>query len=411
MDQFLSVKHSARSLQFRSSPCSKQSFQSEDDRDTALSFDITPKPKPRPLQGLSPMSSAFDNEDSDKGSQRGEAISKPFIPKLSRFSTQRVITMNEGDKDEEPEVIEKEVKQGSNIQSQMHDEQTKTMEEQLKKMEEKVKINPKLKQLKSKPLSMRNFQKVGESKEDKLLEHPFRHLIFSPKIDEQVLEKHLMITQRGLIYSRKCLKGPSEQFIEKKKVILNKINPNKINTIFLDLDETLVHACHSRETHTVKLKQQNENGSEIEVGINIRPYTTYFLQELAQYYTIYIYTASSQPYAQTIVNYLDPHKQYISGILSRSNCMETKNGFFIKDLRIIQDLDLNRTLIIDNLVHSFGLQVENGIPILEWHDNQEDLELKYLLEYLIEASEQPNLKEFNLTHLQLDNLINYAIKQ
>lgn len=49
--------------------------------------------------------------------------------------------------------------------------------------------------------------------------------------------------------------------------------------------------------------------------------------------------------------------------------METKNGFFIKDLRIIKDLDLNRTLIIDNLVHSFGLQVENGIPILEWHDN------------------------------------------
>lgn len=49
--------------------------------------------------------------------------------------------------------------------------------------------------------------------------------------------------------------------------------------------------------------------------------------------------------------------------------METRNGFFIKDLRILKDLDLNRSLIIDNLVHSFGLQVENGIPILEWYDN------------------------------------------
>ncbi|CAD8044482.1 unnamed protein product [Paramecium primaurelia] len=411
MDQFLSIKHSARSSQFRSSPCSKQSFQSEDDRDTALSFDFTPKPKPKPLQGLTPMSSPFENEDNDKGSQKEESVSKPFIPKLSRFSTQRVITMNDGDKDEEPEGIEKEVKLCSNIQLQIPDEQTKTIEEHLKNFEEKTKLNPKLKQMKSKPMSMRNFQKVGESKEDKLLEHPFRHLIFSPKIDELVLEKHLYITQRGLIYSRKCLKGPSEQFIEKKKVILNKINPNKINTIFLDLDETLVHACNSRETPTVRLKQQNEDGSEIEVGINIRPYATYFLQELAQYYTIYIYTASSQQYAQTIVNYLDPLKQYISGILSRSNCMETKNGFFIKDLRIVKDLDLNRTLIIDNLVHSFGLQVENGIPILEWYDNQEDLELKYLLEYLIEASEQQNLKEFNLTHLQLDYLIDYNIKQ
>lgn len=41
---------------------------------------------------------------------------------------------------------------------------------------------------------MRNLQKVGESKEDKLLEHPFRHLIFNPKIDELILEKHLIIT-------------------------------------------------------------------------------------------------------------------------------------------------------------------------------------------------------------------------
>lgn len=35
--------------------------------------------------------------------------------------------------------------------------------------------------------------------------------------------------------------------------------------------------------------------------------------------------------------------------------METKNGFFIKDLRIISNLDLDKTLIVDNLVHSFGL--------------------------------------------------------
>lgn len=67
--------------------------------------------------------------------------------------------------------------------------------------------------------------------------------------------------------------------------------------------------------------------------------------------------------------------------------METKNGFFIKDLRIITDLDLNKTLFVDNLVHSFGLQIDNGIPILEWNDNVDDLELKYLLEYLVDASE------------------------
>ena len=52
--------------------------------------------------------------------------------------------------------------------------------------------------------------------------------------------------------------------------------------------------------------------------------------------------------------------------------METKNGFFIKDLRTLKDVDLRKTLIVDNLSHSFGLQIDNGIPILEWHSDSKD---------------------------------------
>ena len=89
-------------------------------------------------------------------------------------------------------------------------------------------------------------------------------------------------------------------------------------------------------------------------------------------YTIYIYTASSSAYANTIVKYLDPKGQWISGVLSRSNCLETKNGFYIKDLRIIANKQIKNMLIVDNLAHSFGFQIENGIPILEWHDDKND---------------------------------------
>lgn len=52
--------------------------------------------------------------------------------------------------------------------------------------------------------------------------------------------------------------------------------------------------------------------------------------------------------------------------------METKNGFFIKDLRTLKDIDLRKTLIVDNLSHSFGLQIDNGIPILEWQSDPKD---------------------------------------
>jgi len=34
--------------------------------------------------------------------------------------------------------------------------------------------------------------------------------------------------------------------------------------------------------------------------------------------------------------------------------METKNGFFLKDLRIVKEADLAHTIIVDNLAHSFG---------------------------------------------------------
>lgn len=87
---------------------------------------------------------------------------------------------------------------------------------------------------------------------------------------------------------------------------------------------------------------------------------------MSNYYMIYLFTASSELYAKAIVNYLDPKRQYITDILCRNHCFETKNGFFIKDLRIITNRDLKDIVIIDNLPHSFGLQLENGIPILEW---------------------------------------------
>ena len=63
--------------------------------------------------------------------------------------------------------------------------------------------------------------------------------------------------------------------------------------------------------------------------------------------------------------------------------METKNGFFIKDLRIIKNREMNNMVLVDNLSHSFGFQIDNGIPILEWHNDQKDQELKFLINYLV----------------------------
>lgn len=41
--------------------------------------------------------------------------------------------------------------------------------------------------------------------------------------------KHLILTYRGLVYSTKCLKSPSDKFINSKKI--NMIQP--VSTLFI----------------------------------------------------------------------------------------------------------------------------------------------------------------------------------
>ena len=40
-------------------------------------------------------------------------------------------------------------------------------------------------------------------------------------------------------------------------------------------------------------------------------------------------------------------------------------------------------MIVDNLVHSFGLQIDNGIPILDFTNNKDDKELLGIEKILI----------------------------
>jgi len=104
---------------------------------------------------------------------------------------------------------------------------------------------------------------------------------------------------------------------------------------------------------------------------------------MAQYFQIFVFTSAEREYAKIIVDYLNDKKNYIQGILSREHCYQTKNGVLIKDLRIIKNRDLSQIVIVDNFVHSFGLQIENGIPILCYTDQKDDKQLLGLQKLLI----------------------------
>jgi len=249
-------------------------------------------------------------------------------------------------------------------------------------------------------------------KDHQLSDHPFRHLIFNKQatITKRDFLIHLKKVQKGLIYSKKQIKPIDEAKISPKTVPLDPL-PEGMKTLVLDLDGTLVHvADHKKDNQShVTLKMKVEEDEHRTFGIRFRPYLYYFLEKLSKYYEIIIFTAAHASYASAVVDYIDPEKKFIKYVISRDRCLVTKNGYYIKDLRILANRDLKDVLIVDNITHSFSMQIANGVPILNYQDDPDDKELKYFAKYLEKCAETRNLREFNGQSLRLDELMDFDL--
>ena len=99
----------------------------------------------------------------------------------------------------------------------------KQQEEKLfKRNDLKVKTTNLTNQFQQEYMEINSEAKVPKkkSKEGDMIVHDFRHLIFSPHCSELVFKRHLTIIYRGLIYAKKCLKGPSENYLKSKQIDL-----------------------------------------------------------------------------------------------------------------------------------------------------------------------------------------------
>ena len=148
--------------------------------------------------------------------------------------------------------------------------------------------------------------------------------------------------------------------IEKSKVkppFLPPLDTKKyLYTLVVDLDETLVHYI------------EEENRAYVQV----RPYADFFLNEMAKYFELVIFTAAAEDYADIVLNELDKNK-VINYKLYRKHT-EQINGIFIKDLSKL-GRDLSKILIVDNNKDNFSLQPENGLHICSFVGDQNDDEL------------------------------------
>ena len=70
--------------------------------------------------------------------------------------------------------------------------------------------------------------------------------------------------------------------------------------------------------------------------------------------------------------------------------------------------DLAHTVLVDNSPHAFGYQVENGIPIESWFDNDNDTELLKLLPFLDRLTKHQDVRDVILNQFKLHDLIKRA---
>ena len=117
-------------------------------------------------------------------------------------------------------------------------------------------------------------------------------------------------------------------------------------------------------------------GKMCSVYVLVRPGTKEFLESLAPFYEMVIYTASLSKYADPLMDILDP-KKLCTARLFREHCT-FYNNIFVKDLSKV-DRDPKDLLILDNSPNSYLFQPESALPIVSWYDDMEDT---ILFEYI-----------------------------
>lgn len=177
-------------------------------------------------------------------------------------------------------------------------------------------------------------------------------------------------------------------------------------SLALDLDETLVH-CSVQPMDRAELTfNVNFNGQDYEVYVRTRPHLQEFLQQVSEWFEIIIFTASQRVYAEKLLDILDPKHQYIKYRVFRDSCV-CIDGNYLKDLGIL-GRELHQVAIVDNSVQAFGFQLDNGIPIESWFDDDEDKELLHLLPFLRQLKEAPDVRPLIRSTFRLHEFVHAA---
>ena len=215
---------------------------------------------------------------------------------------------------------------------------------------------------------------------------------------------------------------PKENYqkeIEKISNSFNLLNNDKNKkTLILDLDETLIHSDLDLEykNHIITLffdsEEEGEEEKNIPIPLILRPKLFDFLNYVKDKYELIIFTASQKNYADKIIDYIEKDQKYFSLRLYREHCIFIKPGLYIKDLRIFKNRDLKNIILIDNSIFSFAHQLNNGILVTSFYNDEDDCFLINLKDYLMYCIENcDDVRIINQQQFKFEDYKNDIIKE
>ena len=148
-------------------------------------------------------------------------------------------------------------------------------------------------------------------------------------------------------------------------------------TVLLDLDGTLISSFTpkraprlppSMATHTVGAGSALNPGG---VFVVERPGLRAFLEALAGFAEVVIFTAGLREYAEPIVDAIDPSRGLVAARLYREATARSEHYQCVKDMARL-GRPLARTVLVDDTPLAFLHQPANGVPVLGFRGDPDD---------------------------------------
>jgi TFIIF-interacting CTD phosphatase-like protein len=79
----------------------------------------------------------------------------------------------------------------------------------------------------------------------------------------------------------------------------------------------------------------------------------------------------------------------------------------MKDFGVIANRNIEDLIMIDNLIYSYALNLENGVLIKPYFDGQDDRELQYIADVLDKLQNYEDVRTFIQNNFRLNSFYSY----